>query len=196
MGRYTQDELDYFAEIAFGGEYSGTPFVHKWRDDVEVRLAGTPTPEDRAEVERVAAELTVLTGLRVQVTEQHAAPMSVYFVSRDSMELVLPQYTSGNDGYVYVSWKAGGVIQRGTVVIDRGIDLRFRRHLVREELTQGFGLLQDSLRYEDSIFQQRYTDVTEYAPIDRAVIRMLYEPDVHPGMRREEALAVLRGCGS
>lgn len=192
MGTYTLEELEYFAEIAFGGEFSGTPFIHKWVGDVDVRLEGAYTEEDAAELQRVLAELGDLTGLRVRLTTSTTAQMAVYYVSRDSMQVVLPQYTPGNDGYVYVTWNAGGALQRATVTIDRAVAPRFRRHLVREEVTQGFGLLQDSYRYPESIFQQDYTDVTKYAPIDRTVIRMLYEPEVRPGMDEAQAMAVLR----
>jgi hypothetical protein len=49
-----------------------------------------------------------------------------------------------------------------------------QKHLLREELTQSLGLFNDSYKYENSIFQQRWTETTEYAPIDRVLIDMLY----------------------
>jgi hypothetical protein len=73
-----------------------------------------------------------------------------------------------------------------------GLTPRERSHLIREELTQGLGLLNDSWDREDSIFYQGWTDITRYAPIDRSVIAMLYRPELTPGMSIEQALAVLR----
>ena len=56
----------------------------------------------------------------------------------------------------------------------RCTDLQGQKHLLREELTQSLGLKNDSYKYENSIFQQKWTEVTEYAPIDIKVIEMLY----------------------
>ncbi len=192
-GRYTEEELSYFAEIAFGSEFGGgSPVVHKWVRDVDVRLAGAYTRADSLELAKVLAELTVLTGRSVGLTTSLSAPFTVTYTSRDSMRVVVPQYVPGNDGFVYINWGAGNGLTRAAVVIDRAVPELFRRHLVREEVTQGFGLLQDSYRYPDSIFQQEYTSVTTYAPIDRKVIEMLYHDEVRVGMSRETALQALR----
>jgi hypothetical protein len=49
-----------------------------------------------------------------------------------------------------------------------------QKHLLREELTQSLGLKNDSYDYPKSIFYQGWTTTTEYAPIDRELIQMLY----------------------
>jgi hypothetical protein len=49
-----------------------------------------------------------------------------------------------------------------------------QKHLLREELTQSLGLFNDSYKYDNSIFYQGWTTTTEYAPIDRELIDMLY----------------------
>jgi hypothetical protein len=49
-----------------------------------------------------------------------------------------------------------------------------QKHLLREELTQSLGLCNDSYMYDNSIFYQGWTTTTEYAPIDRELIDMLY----------------------
>jgi hypothetical protein len=49
-----------------------------------------------------------------------------------------------------------------------------QKHLLREELTQSLGLTNDAFDYRESIFYQKWTETTEYAPIDRKLIEMLY----------------------
>ena len=49
-----------------------------------------------------------------------------------------------------------------------------QKHLLREELTQALGFPNDSYKYEDSIFQQRWTEVTEYSILDKEIIRLHY----------------------
>ena len=48
-------------------------------------------------------------------------------------------------------------------------------------MTQSLGVLMDSSRYPDSIFYSGWTTVTEYSDLDRAVIRLLYDPRIEPG---------------
>jgi hypothetical protein len=60
------------------------------------------------------------------------------------------------------------------VDIYRCTELDAQKHLLREELTQSLGLFNDSYKYENSIFQQRWTTTTEYADIDKKIIQILY----------------------
>jgi len=65
---------------------------------------------------------------------------------------------------------------RGIMYVDvlRCDDLDGQKHLLREELTQSLGLCNDSWKYKNSIFYQGWTTTTEFAPIDRELIDMLY----------------------
>jgi hypothetical protein len=56
----------------------------------------------------------------------------------------------------------------------RNGDETSHKHLLREELTQSLGLFNDSWEYPESIFYQGWTTTTEFAPIDRELIDMLY----------------------
>ena len=47
-------------------------------------------------------------------------------------------------------------------------------------------MMNDSYKYEDSIFYQEWTDTESYAEIDKAVIRILYDPRVKLGMTMGE----------
>ena len=49
-----------------------------------------------------------------------------------------------------------------------------QKHLLREELTQSLGFSNDSYKYENSIFQQRWTEVTEFSQIDKEIIKLHY----------------------
>ena len=56
-------------------------------------------------------------------------------------------------------------------------------NLIREEVTQALGLGNDSDKYMWSIFQQKNSFANQYfLPIDRRIIRLLYQPEVIPGM--------------
>lgn len=67
----------------------------------------------------------------------------------------------------------------GTPYVDRTL----LDHVIREEVTQAIGLLNDSPRHPGSIFQQDpYDRPAEYLDIDREVIRLLYDLNVKAGM--------------
>ncbi|NJL11596.1 MAG: DUF2927 domain-containing protein [Microscillaceae bacterium] len=55
-------------------------------------------------------------------------------------------------------------------------------HLLREELTQALGLVNDSWHCPQSIFYQGWTHTQSWAAIDRWLIRSLYHPKLKPGM--------------
>lgn len=62
-GEYTQEELDYFDEIAFGPEYGESDErLHKWERSPIVEVHGSPTEMDMDTLHKVIAELNGLTG--------------------------------------------------------------------------------------------------------------------------------------
>lgn len=186
--------IDYLVEIGLGGEFGNTtPIVHKWVEDVRVRVLGSPTAADRDALRDTVADLNdLMDSVRVSLVETDPAELTVHFIPQAQFEEVLPQYAPGSDGFIWSLWDASGALTEGTVLIrSDGTSQELRSHLVREEVTQAFGLANDSFRYQDSIFQQAFTMVGDYAAIDEAIIRMLYHPQVRPGMDEAELRQVL-----
>ena len=73
----------------------------------------------------------------------------------------------------------------------RQVEEIFQMHLLREELTQSLGLARDRIEYPESIFQASWTATTEYADIDKELIRLLYHPDVTSGLNEDQVRQVL-----
>ena len=181
------EALDYFLEIALEVEYgSRDPIIVKWMTDPTVQMHGTPTAGDRAILSRVVSELNELVGsITLGLVEENAA-IDIHFVPVSRMPSILPEYVPGNWGYVHVRWR-DWIIFDAVILIASDLTTQIERsHLIREELTQALGLMQDSHRYPDSIFYGPWTTVTEYADIDRDLIRILYMDGVTPGMTRDE----------
>jgi hypothetical protein len=175
--------LAYFLAIGIGAEYGDkVKVVTMWsRPVVTVRVHGGNAASKRC-LNTVIADfnaLTTTTDLRVST---NPADIELHFAPLSKFRSILPGYPSGNDGYVDVRWNGFYIIQRATVLIrSTGISERIRCHLIREELTQGMGLLRDSYKYPESIFYQAYTSPTRYAAIDKEVIRLLYSGAIQPG---------------
>lgn len=168
------EAADYYLEIAFGSEY-GEPADHlrTWGGELRLRVFGSPTKEDLAELDRVVAELNALAGApRIRRVEE-GENVEVRFVPQAGFDRYAPDYARKNAGYVYIWWTWWYSIFRGRVLIrSEGLSRRQRAHVIREEVTQALGLLNDSWRYPDSIFYQGPSEVTEFSEIDRAVIRL------------------------
>ncbi|MBP1631879.1 MAG: type 3 domain protein, partial [Acidobacteria bacterium] len=194
-GGYDQAALDYFREIAGSAEFGDNGGVlHRWSTELRLAVHGDPTGEDRA---ALAAVLDDLNGIidTVEMTVVESGPnIDMYFVPVEDFAVIEPNYVEGNMGYVYIWWDANAAIYSGRVLISTtGLTPDERAHLIREELTQGLGLLNDSWLYPESVFYQGWTTTREYAPIDRAVIEMLYRPELSAGMSIDDAAAVLAG---
>ena len=187
--------LDYLSEVGFGDEYgSSAPLIHKWTRDVNIGIQGTPTPADVDTLNLVVAELnSLLTGIELRLTDG-AADMEVHFAPESSFAAIEPDYQAGNLGFFRVWMDQNGAIYRGRILIaSDGITQAERSHLIREELTQSLGLFGDSWHYPDSIFYQGWTAAGEYASIDSPTIRLLYLPQLRPGMTYSQVQDLFHG---
>ena len=194
-GGYDEAALDYFRVIAGSSEFGGSEGVlHRWTADLRIAVFGDPTAADRGALAEVIDDLNeIIDTVDVAVVDSDPN-IEMHFVPVDEFAAIEPGYVEGNMGYVYIWWDGQGAVYSGRVLISTtGLTPDERAHLIREELTQGLGLLNDSWDYPESIFYQGWTDTTEYAPLDRLVIEMLYRPELSAGMGIDDAVAVLAG---
>jgi hypothetical protein len=192
---YSDEQIDYFLEIALGSEFgSGSAVIKKWEQDVRIRVHGNPTAEDRNTLEDVVAELNDLvspSGIRLVITDRNPN-VDIHFAPESQFSRIEPNYRPRNMGFFWTWWRSYALNRARILISTTGIDQTERSHLIREELTQALGLMQDSRLYSDSIFFQGWTRTTSYSDIDRAVIAMLYRPEIQPGMTRSQVIASLR----
>ena len=188
------DEMRYFMEIALGSEYGLGDFtVKKWVDDIRVELIGNPTVADLETVRQVIADLNGLIGTQVNMRLVNAnGNVKMHFIPHNNFYKYEPNGIVFYGGFFWGWWNYAGEITMARVVIgsDR-IEQGHRNHLIREELTQILGLMNDSDRYEQSIFYQKHTVTDRYSAMDESVIRMLYSNAVTAGMTDFKIKAVL-----
>jgi hypothetical protein len=191
---WSQKELDYFVEVALGAEYgSSVAEIKKWRQNPRIKVFGNPTDVDRETVQQVVDDLNSLQNqIALQVVSQRPN-IKIHFAPESEFAQIEPQYQPTNYGFFWTWWKGTREIYKARILIATDhINQRERSHLIREELTQCLGLMRDSERYPDSMFYSGWTDVTEYAPVDKAVIRILYSDAVQLGMDRDQVLEALK----
>ena len=181
----SSDFMSYFSEIAFGSEYGfGDVTLKKWEDDIRLQVIGSPNREDLQTLLQVVADLNEMIEPAVHISlVPSGGNATVYFIPHSEFyQYELPGVLFFG-GFFRNWWDADGTIKRGIVVIGTDkIDQKLRNHLIREEVTQMLGLMNDSPRYPESIFYQGQTTPTALSPIDKELIRFLYQPEIKPGM--------------
>lgn len=195
---YTQQEIDYFLQVALGSEYGDSieDTIVKWARDVNIEIHGSPTVEDVETATDVISELNELVdGIDIRLDEP-TSNLELYFVPEAEFHRYQPSYIPINYGFFWTYWTQAKEIYRAQVFISTtDITQQERSHLIREELTQSLGLMRDSDEYEDSIFYQEWTDVTRYSSLDETVIEILYRPEIHPNMTEDEVTEALGDLG-
>ena len=195
--RYSRAALDYFMEVAFGNEFSNNPdtnYIRKWASDLRLAVRGGPTTADRETLDRIVGDLNQLLGgaIRIRFTTQNPNVV-IYFVPEADFPKYDPHYVPRNLGFFRVWWTGNLEIQRAQILISTtGVTQRERSHLIREELTQSLGLMNDAETYRDSTFYQGWTETQDFSPLDRDLIQMLYDRRVRSGQTREQIRQLFR----
>lgn len=190
---YSQSELDYFYEIALGAEYGESDkVIHKWVDDIGIKIKGRPTDRDIETINEVISELNyIIDGIKLDIVVWDP-DIEIYFDSVDKFSSIEPNYIQGNTGFFWTWWDDSGALYEARILIATGgINQKERSHLIREELTQSLGMMNDSYKYKDSIFYQDWTDTGSYSDMDRAVIRILYDPRIKLEMTMDEVDGII-----
>ncbi len=191
---YSQAGVEYFWEIGlcFEGEVCPVPRVVKWETAIRIQLAGQYTPVDERELDNIIGELSQLTGLSISRTTGEGN-INIYIVPQDQFVSYCKAYDPNNtqDGHFELR-DLNNVVQYANICIENTTNEQLKRHLLREELTQVLGLGNDSYKYTHSVFQQdpQYQP-TQYAEIDKELIKLLYDKRIKPGMTRGEIDQIL-----
>lgn len=177
--------------------------VRRWERPVLLYIEGVKDPVLIQEAYDVIRELKALAPqLDIQwVNRREKANFLIYFGPYLEFSARYAPHSrvrlKKNWGFFSVRWrKGGGGISQAKMYVDtdRTRDQVQRKHLLREELTQAFGLFADSKRYPSSIFYQHWSTTTDYSELDRALIKLLYDERLHSGMDEQAVRAVWRGA--
>lgn len=188
--------------------------LRRWVQPVRVSLRfGATVPEarraaDRARVGSYLARLSGITGHPIRLSDS-APNFLIYIVSEDErlalgpeIAAVMPGFNAGEiraftgmppSTYCQVSVLSearSGVYLRALAVVRAEHPDLMNLACLHEEIAQGLGLPNDSPRARPSIFN----DDQEFAlltPMDEAMLRILYNPALRPGMSVAEARPIV-----
>ncbi len=191
---FSQEEIDYFTEIALGAEFGDeTPVIKKWTDDIRIKVNGEPTEADLQTINNIIGDLNELISMiKIKLVDKNEN-LTITFSPESDFTSIDAHYVPTNYGFFWALWHDDNFViyEANILVSSTDITQKERSHLLREELTQSLGLMNDSNKYKDSIFFQGWTDITVFSEIDRAVIKLLCQNKIEPGLSKKQVLEVL-----
>ena len=190
LTQYQIDVINYFKEIALGFEFgTASAITRKWKSSLKIFVGGKDSPALNQELNRIKEEINNLAkdGFKISVVNDSiASNYYIFFGSGQEYAQIYPNlvnYVENNWGLFNIYWSSDNVLNYGHMYVDtQRANVQEQMHLLREELTQSLGLGKDSEKYPNSIFQSSWTQTTEYLPIDRELIRLLYHPEMKIGL--------------
>ena len=182
---------NYFYEIALGAEYgSNDVTIKKWTSDINIYCDGEWNNELLRELDTIINDLTPLMGsVKINVVKQKWAANFIAYIGSPtiystSIEPKTAPYISHSNAMFWVYWSGRKNIIKGSMWIKPTLPAMKLKHVLREELTQSLGLMNDSYKYKNSIFYQDYSEVTSYSDIDKQIIKILYSNRISPSMSK------------
>ena len=162
------------SQVEYGNKKKG---VKKWNNNLNIYINNPEQKKLVKEFEKIKNEINILSNSVkiVRVYKKSEANFTIYFSDRyeySSKEEVPLKYLMNNFGFLWVYWSARNVIYKGSMYVDisRVKSDECKKHLLREELTQSLGMMND-IDKDGSIFNQNWECTTNYLDFDRKIIR-------------------------
>lgn len=203
LSEYELEIISYFKEIALGFEYGeSTEVTRKWNTTMKIFLDGNVSTESTNKVINVVSEINSLAtdGFSVEiVNDTSLSNCYIYFGAANEFVELFPDAEdligSSNFATFNVTWNNNYINEARIFIDTEQTDYTLQKSLILEEITQVLGLGKDSPRLENSIFYETINDggfATEYADIDKELIRLLYHPDMEVGLTENQVDSTLK----
>lgn len=196
-GLDTDRVLSYFSEVVLDAEFinsGNADVVQKWDRQISYGVLGAPTQEDRAALLAMASAVNGISGFpgMYEVSDPDSANLRIHFVSQEEMVQILGDNFYGSDGGVTIWWNDSQQIYEGVICIRTDIDQYVRNSVIKEEIYNGLGPLQDTDLRTDSLIWSGYSAPQDMTQVDRLILTLLYHPQIKCGMNAAECEAVIR----
>lgn len=191
-----EDVITYFNEVCLDSEFvtSGDPsVVQKWTSPIYYTLQGAYTDADIAVLNGFVAFLNTIEGFPgiLQSTGQHLTNLRIYFCTQQEIPDIMGPNFTNMDGAV-TFWYENDIIYDAVVCYRTDVGQHLRNSVILEEIYNGLGPIQDTILRPDSIIYQHYSETQSLSAIDVLILRLLYHPDIRPGMNTEQCAQIIR----
>tara|TARA_A200000113_G_scaffold225584_1_gene246944 strand:+ start:1656 stop:2444 length:789 start_codon:yes stop_codon:yes gene_type:complete len=181
LSRVDPETAYYFNKISRYSEKR--PFekgpVFKWNKDIKMFLHGDVSKSNKKELVKVVIELNrLIYPLKIKLVEHASLANSfVFFGSIDQYNkspLTESKLKHSYFGHFHIKTYQQEIREAHIYINTSQSSKDRQKHIIREEITQSLGLLNDSYDYPQSIFYQGFSETKSYTPLDKRLISLLY----------------------
>lgn len=199
--KFSEEGKEYFIEIALGSEFNTTnKVIMKRYTDIKIYVEGEKPNYLMEELKLIIDELNALIRfIKLELVEYKSNSNFVIFFGSgkdyaEKIESNAKKYIDDNWALFFVNINSSFDIIGGSMYVDiyKTQSEKTQKHLLREELTQSIGLMNDSDKYKDSIFYDAWTETNYYTEIDKEIIKILYSDNIISGMNEEQLRKALQ----
>ncbi|GMQ23731.1 hypothetical protein Aoki45_04130 [Algoriphagus sp. oki45] len=195
------DQIDFY-QIVFGSEFSNSvDRVRKWDSEVRIFVPAGAQDSWKSELAQVVGEINSLSeSVFLRITEDEESANLIFFFGsgEDYVRLYNSQAVNlidTNRGLFSIQFQLTDFqIIGATCWVDGEAMLSdsCRQHLIREELTQALGMVNDIDTDDQSIFLQRFTCTPFYSKRDEDFIRFFLSEKIKPGLCKSQVFEFLK----
>lgn len=167
--------------------------MQKWTQPVRYALHGEYTEEDIATLSSFVQWLNTIEGFpRIsQAQEPWEANLQIHFCTQSEMVDLMGDNFYGMDGAV-TFWYYDNEIYDAIICYRTDLDQYLRNSVILEEIYNGLGPIQDTALRPDSIIYAEYSQPQSLTAVDELILKLLYHPDILPGMDAGQCEQVIR----
>ena len=196
-GVSADDAVLYFSEVCLDAEFSDSEaadLVQKWASPILYTINGSPTEEDLQTFSVFVDWLNDLEGFPglAEASTPELMDLRIHFCTEQELLAIMGSEYAGTDGAVTFWFNDDNIIYDAVICIRSDLDQEVRNSVILEELYNCLGPVQDTLLREDSLIYQDYSTPQWLTPVDELILRLLYHPDIKPGMNQAECEQVIR----
>lgn len=195
-----EDVIRYFNEVALDTEYStgegNASLIQKWGEKMTYRFLGDPTEEDKAVLLELFGKLNQISGFPgiVEAEVGKVPSLQIYFQDRVDFMANFGDfigYEEADGAAQYWYYTATNVIYTGRIGYRTDINQELRNSVLLEEVVNLLGF-NDTVVREDSIVYQYSSEAQELSKMDWLLLKLMYHPDMKPGMNQAACETVIR----
>lgn len=195
-GVSVEDVILYFSEVCLDSEIinSGDPsYVQKWIAPIYYSLEGDYTDADLATLTSFTDWLNSIEGFPgiSRNEDPFKRNLGIHFCDEQTLLSLMGQNFAGTDGAV-TFWYVDDIIYDAIICYRTDLNQHLRNSVILEEIYNGLGPIQDTSLRPDSIIYQEFSEPQQLTAIDELILRLLYHPDIQPGMDKQQCEQVIR----
>ncbi len=195
----TPKEIEIFFKCALDAEFGDNDYgLKKWNKDILVFIKNPEQEQLLKEFKKIRTEINELSsGIKIiQVDVESKANFIIFFSDKYNYAAYEPStmnYLDENFGMFWVHWNRELEIEKGSMYVDvkRTKEIDCQKHLLREELTQALGLMNDHSYDKESIFYSGWNCTTTYSLLDKKIIGLFLDEKLEAGMNSSQIKKVI-----